>query len=297
MRADVRRRWGFDKRQYRHGITVLKRKKIGAFICSAIGLCKSGIPRKFLSINMIPNEKWSSGNAPGTRYSAVNQAERQPPSQAQLELRQHAQTHDGLHQHLFPVSAAASSEWGRPIGVRWKENAILVGLWLLILLAAVAVYLRFLDETAPDAAGAMRGAAAQAMPDRSKPLPMASPLVDTSDPFEDSPSLPTANLAPTTVTAKPQRASAMPVASQQTLSAANEATALSAAESLALPVSHKSPALVSQGAADAYPGHSQARMTRHGGSTMSAPKANRAKEAKCSAALQAMQLCEVRPAE
>jgi hypothetical protein len=93
----------------------------------------------------------------------------------------------GSMQHLYPGPAGAG-DWRQAMPSRRMERAILLGLWLLVMLAAIAIGLRMFDLSTitaplaePPARAPVPADAANAM--RSAPLAAARP--DDSDPFDD----------------------------------------------------------------------------------------------------------------
>jgi hypothetical protein len=137
---------------------------------------------------MMTNEDQAPSANPGTGYRVPNRVEL-PHPRSQPPLWQDAGGHAGLSQKMFPTPMQANRRWKRSSHGRWRDWAILLGLWLLILLAAAAIILRFVDETEPSAA--QPGVRAAAVSDQPRPLPVVpNGLAATRDPLDEDDPLP-----------------------------------------------------------------------------------------------------------
>lgn len=91
---------------------------------------------------MIPRKEQPPGVDPRTGYRVSNRVE---PSQ--LRSRLPIGPDAGRSQHAYYRPTAPHDAWKSSTNGRWRDRAILFGLWLLIMLVATAIGLRFLDET------------------------------------------------------------------------------------------------------------------------------------------------------
>ena len=115
----------------------------------------------------------------------------------------------GQGQALYPHAFPAAAGW-RKREDRWRDYGILLGLWVLVLLVAVAVGVRALERSAGAAGPDVFPRAATTPASRASPAAFAiSRLTADDDPFDDSlPSLPQAT-APARMPAPAETATAV----------------------------------------------------------------------------------------
>jgi hypothetical protein len=271
---------------------------------------------------MIPRKELPPGVDPRTGYRVSNRVE---PSQ--LRSRLPLAPDAGHSQHAYYRPTATHGEWRGSANGRWRERAILFGLWLLIMLVAIAIGLRFLEETDPST---MRSVRAEALAGLDS-LPARTPSIvrpdfaAADDGFDDPlpeaarRGAPAAAAAVTTAVATQERPST-PAAIREAL-----ATARSAREGMAdameprpetvrtrpapllpnvepgSPMTPTRPAMAGQmrdAGADAAASLAQAasparRVPELRGAAAITETAEQKRTPACSEALQAMQLCNV----
>jgi hypothetical protein len=131
----------------------------------------------------------AAGNAPGAGYGLPNQA---APLPRQWQLQRGMvplppRANAGVQQQFYPV-AAGPADWRPAPATRPTERAILVGLWLLVMLTAVAIGLRFLDLSALTVTPtdlAVRPAAAAGAADAARAAAYAAILANDDPMFDD----------------------------------------------------------------------------------------------------------------
>lgn len=143
------------------------------------------------------NTGQAAGGVPGSGYGLPNQSAPLPRQWQQRGLApQPAIGKAGVEQQFHP-GAVRAADWQLPMAGRTSERAILVGLWLLVMLVALAIGLRLLDLSAltvrpadlaarPVAAGAADAARAAAYAavmddplfDDPVPAPASMPLTE-----------------------------------------------------------------------------------------------------------------------
>jgi hypothetical protein len=92
----------------------------------------------------------------------------------------------GNAQHLFSTSTAAGN-WQQARPSRWMDRALLLGLWLLVMLTAIAIGLRMLDLSAMTASPAEPQARAHALADAAEAthsVARAAARLGASDAFD-----------------------------------------------------------------------------------------------------------------
>ena len=122
--------------------------------------------------SMIPRKELPPGVDPRTGYRVSNRVE---PSQ--LRSRLPIGPDAGHSQHAYYRPTAVHGEWTGPANGRWRDRAILFGLWLLIMLVAIAIGLRFLEETDPSKMRSMRAEASAGLDS----LPARTPSIARPD--------------------------------------------------------------------------------------------------------------------
>jgi hypothetical protein len=134
----------------------------------------------------------AAGNAPGSGYGLPNQTA-PLPRQWQLQrgmapLPPRANANASVQQQFYPAAAGAA-DWRPTPATRPTERAILVGLWLLVMLTAVAIGLRFLDLSAltvtPTDLAVRPAAAAAAAADAGRAAAYAAVLANDDPMFDD----------------------------------------------------------------------------------------------------------------
>lgn len=161
-----------------------------------------------------PNAEQPASSGPGPGYGLPNQAvplPRQwqwqwqlPPPQPTTALRSQSSM------HFYPGPAVAGS-WQQTGASRRMERAILFGLWLLVMLAAIAIGLRLLDLSALGGTVADPSAQPFASADSANAMRSAALAVAIStdvDPFDEPapaflPEPPPAAPVPTEASARP----------------------------------------------------------------------------------------------
>lgn len=136
--------------------------------------------------NIQSNAAQPAGVGSGPDYSVPNKVALLP-RQWQLPPQVPAPRNQLALQHLYP-GPAGDGNWQPATSSRWMERAVLLGLWLLVMLTAIAIGLRMLDlstttATPAEASAPAHASAAAADVMRSTALTAASP--DDSDPFDD----------------------------------------------------------------------------------------------------------------
>jgi hypothetical protein len=133
------------------------------------------------------NAEQPAGSGSGPGYGLPNKASplpRQwqlPPPQSPVPRSQ------GGKQHFYPGPPGAGN-WRQATSSRRMERAILLGLWLLVMLAAIAIGLRMLDLSAIAAPQAELPARAQASVDVANAMrsaALAAARAGDSDPFDN----------------------------------------------------------------------------------------------------------------
>jgi hypothetical protein len=130
----------------------------------------------------------AAGNAPGSGYGLPNQA---APLPRQWQLQRGMaplppRANASVQQQFYP--AAGVADWRPAPATRPTERAILVGLWLLVMLTAVAIGLRFLDLSALTVTPtdlAVRPAAAAGAADAARAAAYAAILANDDPMFDD----------------------------------------------------------------------------------------------------------------
>jgi hypothetical protein len=131
----------------------------------------------------------AAGNAPGSGYGLPNQA---APLPRQWQLQRGMaplppRANASVQQQFYPAAAGAA-DWRPAPATRPTERAILVGLWLLVMLTAVAIGLRFLDLSALTVTPtdlAVRPAAAAGAADAARAAAYAAILANDDPMFDD----------------------------------------------------------------------------------------------------------------
>ena len=140
----------------------------------------------------------------GLRNGTTEQASYQPQDRVEVQpgmsFNPYASVGQTPYPQAFPGFAGRPERQGR-----WREYGILLGLWLLVMLVAAVIGMRFLDLSAgaarPDDYG--RGTVAPATPAGPPGLP-TSRLAEDDDPFDDPlPGLPQAPAAKPAATSTP----------------------------------------------------------------------------------------------
>lgn len=124
-------------------------------------------------------------NPSDSRDATAAQANYQPHDRIQVTPGMSVNPYAGLGQPLYPHAFPASAGWTKRQS-RWREIGILLALWMLVMLAAVAIGVRVLDLSA----GAARPDDYARTGDM--PAPRASPAalaasMPAADPFDDDP--------------------------------------------------------------------------------------------------------------
>lgn len=131
-----------------------------------------------MSVNTRPSD-FSDGTAAHTNY--------RPQGRAEVQARMPFNPYTGPGQALYPKVVPASAGRHKPQG-RWRDYGILLGIWLLVVLAAGGIGIRMLDLSAgadrPDAYG--RASAAPATRAGPPALSGSRPVAE-EDPFDDPP--------------------------------------------------------------------------------------------------------------
>jgi hypothetical protein len=155
----------------------------------------SGVEQFFL-VQPMADVHSNAGQPAGARSSpGYNLPNKATPLPRQWQLPQPQKPvprSQGSMQHFYPESPGAG-DWRQAVPSRRMERATLLGLWLLVMLAAIAIGLRMFDLSTiaappaePPARAPVSADAAHAM--RSAALATARP--DDSDPFDDIAPLP-----------------------------------------------------------------------------------------------------------
>lgn len=133
---------------------------------------------------MMPRKEELPGADPRTGYRVSNRIE---PSH--LRTRMPMGQPRGHSQNVFYQPMTAHGAWKQSADGRWRDRAILFGLWLLVLLVATAIGLRFLDETDPSVTAFTGEDAATTAglrrPLIDRPLVMPDDLSGVSDAFDE----------------------------------------------------------------------------------------------------------------
>jgi hypothetical protein len=185
------------------------------------------------------NDPGTDGYRPSNRVDPL-------PRQWQQRLRQPAPARAFVHETLYPASAGA---W-QPKPARRTEFSALLGLWLLVVLAAVAIALRFLDLSSVSAGprplerGAV-GAEPTEPPARMTPYLIRS-VAESDDPFDDPAPASTTIATPAMPAAPvPPRAAAAEIAASAPMltraPATGETLSAQAPSPVALPVAAARP--------------------------------------------------------
>nr|WP_314628660.1 hypothetical protein [uncultured Noviherbaspirillum sp.] len=230
----------------------------------------------------------------------------------------------GRSQHAYYRPTATHGEWKGSANGRWRDRAILFGLWLLIMLVAIAIGFRFLEETDPSKMRSVRAEALAGMDSLPARTPsMVRPDYAAVDDAFDDP-LPEAASrgvpAATAVAAMPPERPLPPAAIREALAAARsaregfadameprpdavktrQAPSLPNAEpgSPVMPVRPAMPAQVREAGTDTAASLAQAasparRAPALRGAAAITDTAEQKRAPACSDALQAMQLCNV----
>jgi hypothetical protein len=171
---------------------------------------------------MMPRKEQPPGADPRTGYRVSNRVE---PSQLRSRLPIGQDT--GHSQHAYYRPAATHGEWKSSANGRWRDRAILFGLWLLIMLVAIAIGLRFLEETDPSKMRSMRAEALAGLDSAPARTPsiVRPDLAAVDDEFDDP--LPEAARrdvpAAAAATATPQDRPLTPAAIRQAIATARSA--------------------------------------------------------------------------
>lgn len=133
----------------------------------------------------------------GLRNGTPEQAGYQPQDRVEVQPGMSFNPYVSVGQTPYPQAFPGSAGWPQRQG-RWREYGILLGLWLLVMLVAAVIGMRFLDLSAgaakPDDYG--RAATAPVTPASTTPALPTSRLVEDDDPFDDPlPELPQAPAA------------------------------------------------------------------------------------------------------
>lgn len=131
----------------------------------------------------------NSDPGPAAGYGLPNQAAPLPRQwQLQRGMAPLPPRANASVQQQFHPGAAGAADWCSAAATRPTERAILIGLWLLVMLAAVVVGLRFLDLSALTVTPtdlAVRPAAAAAAADAARAAAYAAVLANDDPMFDD----------------------------------------------------------------------------------------------------------------
>lgn len=132
----------------------------------------------------------------GLRNATAAQASYQRQDRVEVQPGMSFDPYASLGRTPYPQAFPASGGWPKRQG-RWREYGILLGLWLLVMLVAVAIGFRALDLSVEAARPDEYGRPSAATPTRtSAPALPASRLAEDDDPFDDPlPGLPQAPAA------------------------------------------------------------------------------------------------------